>query len=207
MNKILFQKRLREVRIRRGYATQLSLAKAYNKKFNPCALNTSGILGSIKKWESGKSIPTIEKLDNLCELLSCDVNYLLGKIDCTNYKSTEFKQETGLCEITYDRLKELYKLKKEQKLVNPNMTTELDILESIINQHNGNILNCMWYRIIRSLQYPTQELETIDIAGLGNWKIKPDDLKRSDDMVLYNSLIKWIEEYYMIHEEIISGDM
>lgn len=200
MNIILFQERLREIRIKRGYKTQSALAEAYNKKYNPDVLNTSGILGSIKKWESGKSIPTIEKLDNLCELLDCDVNYLLGKIDCTNYQASEFKEQTGLSENTYERLKELHDKKREYKELYPNLITELDVLENIINQHNGDILNSMWYRIIRNNQYPAHDVKTANLAGVGNWMIKPDDLKNSDNMILYNSLIKWIEAYNTTQE-------
>lgn len=205
MNMILFQERLKEVRIKRGYKTQSALAEAYNKRYNPNAINTSGILGSIKKWESGRSVPTIEKLDNLCELLDCDVNYLLGKIDCTNYQATEFKAQTGLSETTYERLKELYDRKKEDKQIYPNTITELDVLENIINQHNSDILNCMWYRIIRNNQYPTHDVKTISLAGVGDWMIKPDDLRNSDNMILYNSLIKWIEEYNTIQETFCEG--
>lgn len=198
MNKILFQNRLREIRLMRGYHTQAQLAEAYNKKYNPDVLNTSGILGSIKKWESGKSIPTIEKLSNLCDLLNCDVNYLLGKIDCTSYKSSEFKLETGLSEITYEKLKELYTHKKEILQIDLNAVTELDVLENILTYHNGYILKTLWYRILRNQQYPTQTLKTSSMAGVGDWVIYPDDLRKSDNMELYNSLIEWIDKYHTL---------
>ena len=40
---------------------------------------------TIGKWELGTSIPTIDKVDALCELLECNVDYLLGATELIGF--------------------------------------------------------------------------------------------------------------------------
>lgn len=40
---------------------------------------------TIGKWELGTSIPTIDKVADLCELLECSIDYLLGATDLIGF--------------------------------------------------------------------------------------------------------------------------
>lgn len=76
-------KRIKELRLKRK--------KAYNNGKNPdtkkyyfCQTQQffADVLGvdrrTIIKWENGDSLPSIEKLDSICELLDCNIEYFLG---------------------------------------------------------------------------------------------------------------------------------
>lgn len=197
MNKKIFSERLQTIRKARGFKSQEDLAKAYNEKYNPDVLNSSGILGSIKKWENPNvtTLPRLDKIHNLCELLGCDLNYLTGKLPCSTQEASDFKRQTGLSEKTFENLKNLYENHQTIKSIDSSQITELDVLESIINQHNGNILNNMWGRLAR--RYPQKKIIT-NMAGVGSWLINPDELRSSDDMKLYHSLLEWIDNYNKI---------
>ena len=197
MDKILFSERLQQIRKERGFKSQEALAKAYNQKYNPNILNSSGILGSIKKWENPnvETLPTLDKIYNLCELLDCDLNYLTGKLPCSTQESSDFQKLTGLSEDTFESLKKLYENHQVIKSIDSSQITELDVLESIINQHNGNILNNMWGRLAR--RYPQKKFNA-NMVGVGSWLVDPDELRSSDDMKLYHALLQWIDEYNKI---------
>ena len=108
MNKILFSSRLADLRKKRGFKTQYALAKAYNEKFptrrrNDAAGNESdfgGILGTIKNYENPnkKTSPTLSVVCNLCELLDCDIDYLLGNINVPRHETADVMTSTGLSE-------------------------------------------------------------------------------------------------------------
>lgn len=197
MDKILFSERLQQIRKERGFKSQEALAKAYNQKYNPNILNSSGILGSIKKWENPnvETLPTLDKIYNLCELLDCDLNYLTGKLPCSTQEASDFYNQTGLSEDTFESLKKLYENHQIIKSIDSSQITELNVLESIINQHNGNILNNMLGRLVR--RYPRNEIKAY-MAGVGSWSVDPDELRASDDMKLYHALLEWLDGYNKI---------
>ncbi len=125
-------------------------------------------------------------------------NYLIGLSDCSTKEATEFKKNTGLSEFAYQKLHELHKKHISIKNIDNNYITELEVLESILTQNEWNLINALWGRIAR--KYPTQEIE---IHTIGNgWKIKPNDLRQSDDMLLYRSLLEWIDNYGKIIDSI-----
>lgn len=197
MNKELFSNNLQKVRKARGFKSQEALAKAYNQKYNSDVLNSSGILGSIKKWENPNvsTLPTLDKIYNLCELLECDLNYLTGKLKGFTRESSDFQKQTGLSEDTFESLKKLYENHQVIKSIDSSQITELNVLESIINQDNGNILNNMWGRLAR--RYPQKKFNA-NMVGVGSWLVDPDELRSSDDMKLYHALLQWIDEYNKI---------
>lgn len=117
MNKELFSKRLTDLRKARGFKTQYALAKAYNEKFptkrrNDAAGNEGdfgGILGTLKNYENpNKEIsPKLSIVCNLCELLECDIDYLLGKIDVPRHETANIMSVTGLTDDAVYFLNEL----------------------------------------------------------------------------------------------------
>lgn len=81
--------RLRKVRKKRwnDYNDNKDDPDNYTKRYECCktqetladALNTKR--KSINKWENGNSIPSLDNLISFCELLDCNVGYLLGAND------------------------------------------------------------------------------------------------------------------------------
>lgn len=53
---------------------------------------------TLSKWENGSRSPTIEQLLNLCEILECDPDYLLGRIEHTRNNMQIASEVTGLSE-------------------------------------------------------------------------------------------------------------
>lgn len=114
MNKILFSERLATRRKECGYKTQYALAEEYNKRFPSSRKNrkeensgnSSGILGTIKHYENGNynGSPKLDIVDNLCKILKCNVDYLLGNIDCKTHDIQFIHDYTGLSEDTISKL-------------------------------------------------------------------------------------------------------
>lgn len=93
-----FQNRLRGLRESHGYTQDVMSEE----------LGVS--LRTYSYWENGKRKPDIEKLYNLCELLQCDPNYLLGNIE-TPYDNRKIEEVTRL---EYESVEELKKLSDTQ---------------------------------------------------------------------------------------------
>lgn len=114
MNKILFSERLANRRKECGYKTQYALAEEYNKRFPSSRKNrkeensgnSSGIWGTIKNYENANynGSPKLEIVDNLCKILECDIDYLLGNIDCKTHDTQFIHNKTGLSEEAISEL-------------------------------------------------------------------------------------------------------
>lgn len=114
MDKFLFSERLSELRKERGYKTQNALAVEYNKRFPSTRKgkkeeNTSGILGTIKNYENANhpGSPNLDIVLNLCEILECDIDYLVGKIECKEHDTQFIQDKLGL---SYDTIKHIISL-------------------------------------------------------------------------------------------------
>ena len=111
MDKILFSLRLKE-QIEIKYKTQTAFAIAYDRKFNPgtfCNEANSphkGTLSTIKKYVSSTAptIPSLDKIDNMCQLLDCDIDYLLGKIDQPKHIYQAMREQCGLSNSATEQL-------------------------------------------------------------------------------------------------------
>lgn len=118
MDKNLFAKRLVEQRERAGYKTQSDFAKAYNERYpqkhrdeaNGNLSKYAGILGTIKHYENPdyiRSMPTAEKVSNICDILGCDIDYLLGRIDEQTHDLDFVCKYTGLSAKAVSRITEI----------------------------------------------------------------------------------------------------
>lgn len=109
MNIIIFSQRLQECR-KRKYSSQQAFADAYMKAFGmirkPRSSVYNNMFGTIQSWEQGKSTPTAEALANICELLDCDADYLLGRIDQRTHDITDAHRYTGLSPAALEQLHE-----------------------------------------------------------------------------------------------------
>lgn len=148
MNKILFSERLAGRRKECGYKTQYALAEEYNKRFPSSRKNrkeensgnSSGILGTIKHYENGNynGSPKLDIVDNLCRILECNVDYLLGNIDCTTHDIQFIRNETGLSEKAIEELHYLTVL-NSALADEPDLNTINTLLEQLRSQYNNII--------------------------------------------------------------------
>lgn len=114
MDKILFSERLREQRKKYGYDSILDFAKKYNETFPAQRKDRkdenkgdyAGILGTLKNYENPNKDckPRLDIVDNLCKLLHCDVDYLLGNIECETHDIQFIHDKTGLSEDAIKRI-------------------------------------------------------------------------------------------------------
>lgn len=142
MNKFLFSERLSARRKECGYNTQYSLAEEYNRRFPSSRKNrkeentenSSGILGTIKHYENGNysGSPKLDIVDNLCKILECDVDYLLGNIECKKHDKQFIHDYTGLSEDAIEMLRFWKKDKEEFANSYPTLTTDINIIDLIL---------------------------------------------------------------------------
>ena len=109
MNIVIFSQRLQECR-RRKFSSQQAFADAYMERFGmirkPRLKKDSNMFGTIQSWEQGKSTPTAEALSNICDLLDCDADYLLGRIDQRTHDINDAHRYTGLSAAALEQLHE-----------------------------------------------------------------------------------------------------
>lgn len=147
MNKILFSERLALRRKECGYNTQYALAEEYNKRFPSSRKNrkeennrnSSGILGTIKHYENGNynGSPKLDIVDNLCKILECDVDYLLGNIDCKTHDDQFIHNKTGLSEIAILELRQLHAKTVVFKEDNYDLNIINTLIEQLYNKNNS----------------------------------------------------------------------
>lgn len=90
----IFGERLKKLRKEKGYDTQEIFANKINRSKE-----------TIRNWEQGRNIPEIKDLLELCEFLNCDMDYLLGRIECKTHDLAFIAKETGLTEDAIDLLR------------------------------------------------------------------------------------------------------
>ena len=111
MDRKLFAARLKKRRVECGYTSQTAFAQAYNERFihnwrelmgnNP----TGGILGTLKSYENPNgSDPSLDKVANMCILLNCDIDYLLGNINEPKHIYQAMHERFGLSQKATEHL-------------------------------------------------------------------------------------------------------
>lgn len=102
MNNILSINRFDEALSKKKW-TLKQLAKEYDIKYGSKEGET--IYNTLRNWHQGKGNPTLEKLIRICDLLECDVDYLLGRIEDSTHTVKFIREETGLSEDAINTLK------------------------------------------------------------------------------------------------------
>ena len=101
--KSTFTKRLKAMYKKWGY-TQETLTNALNALLEkeddkPISLRT------VKSWtQENGAFPEFDKICALCELLDCDLDYLIGRIDCTSHNLQYISDYTGLSENAIEHM-------------------------------------------------------------------------------------------------------
>lgn len=101
--------------------------------------NSSGILGTIKHYENGNynGSPKLDIVDNLCKILECDVDYLLGNIDCKTHDDQFIHNQTGLSEIAILELRQLHAKTVVFKEDNYDLNIINTLIEQLYNKNNS----------------------------------------------------------------------
>lgn len=108
--KMKFGSRLRKLRMEKGYKSQTEFANAYKENFGTIRKNhnrESSMFRTIQSWENGKSVPPCTTLNNLCTLLQCDADYILGRIENSTHDINFICTQTHLKESTIHNLKQI----------------------------------------------------------------------------------------------------
>lgn len=109
MNIVIFSQRLQECR-KRKFSSQQAFADAYLKTYGMIRKgkksNDNNMFGTIQSWEQGKSTPTAEALFSICELLDCDADYLIGRINQRTHGINDAHEYTGLSAPALEQLHE-----------------------------------------------------------------------------------------------------
>lgn len=89
------------------------LADVYDEKYP----NEDGktIYNTLRNWHQGKGNPTLEKLIRICDILECDIDFLLGRIDNRTHNTEYICDTIGLTEDSIEKLKKLMTYETGQK--------------------------------------------------------------------------------------------
>ena len=103
MDKELFCKRVQTARTDAGFLSQEDFATEYDSRFQPEDVpdgkKPKSIYGTVKKYERAKIPPrTLQIISNMCDVLNCDADYLLGRIDKKTHDVSFISEYTGLSE-------------------------------------------------------------------------------------------------------------
>lgn len=67
---------------------------------------------TINAWESGKQVPTLRQLLNLCNVFNCQLGYLLGEHDCKTRENSDIQDVIALSDTAIDSLISMKSQKK-----------------------------------------------------------------------------------------------
>lgn len=64
-------------------------------------------VNSIRNWEHGDNVPPMEKIQDICDTLNCDIDYLFGIIPQKTYLVKDMSDKTGLSEAAIESTSKL----------------------------------------------------------------------------------------------------
>ena len=92
-----FGNRLKNRRKKIGFKSQREFADELNVN-----------LKTVRNWEQGRNIPELITLIDICDMLHCSPDYLLGYIDETTHNMHYISQITGLTEKSIEGIQSLW---------------------------------------------------------------------------------------------------
>lgn len=124
MNNILSLDAFDKALSKKGW-TLKQLADEYDQKYQN--IDGTSVYGTLKNWRRRDCNPTLKLLVRVCDLLECDVDFLLGRVKEHTHAAAFIKTETGLSEDAINRLQECNKRNLAQR--------ELFILNMLLSEH------------------------------------------------------------------------
>ena len=103
------------------------------------AIDTS--VESVRDWEQGRRPPNGENLFRLCELYDCDMDYLIGRIECSTHDIQFIHDQTGLSESAIRKLQEQKQLRHNAADVLSGLIDHrlfVELVKNITIMTNGN---------------------------------------------------------------------
>lgn len=113
-NKLEIANRIKKQREACGFKNQLELTRALGLD------DTSR--PSVSKWESGKRLPKLDHLVEMCSLFDCEIGYLLCEYDLKKRDTVDINKVTGLSE---DVIEWLQRIKDRQTKYIGNLSSDL----------------------------------------------------------------------------------
>lgn len=96
-----FGKRIKKERNKKKM-TQEVFAEHLGKRLGKEKLS----IETIRKWEQGRGLPELDTLIQLCDILECDMDYLIGRITEPSHKVKDICKSIGFSEKAAIRLEE-----------------------------------------------------------------------------------------------------
>ncbi len=114
-NRFLIGDRISKARKAKGYRSQQALADALTQKYAELHPDSDPDkkfnMRTVQYWEHGDTIPTLDSLICVCDLLDVDLDYLTGRIDQPTHAIGFIQDQTGL---SPDAIKILQKRKETE---------------------------------------------------------------------------------------------
>lgn len=92
-----FGKRIKKCRKENGINSQEEFAQKIGRHIK-----------TIRNWEQGICLPELKDLINICEMLNCSIDYLMGNIDESTHDLHYISVETGLTEQSIKFLQRMW---------------------------------------------------------------------------------------------------
>ncbi len=87
---------LQKKRKEKGFKTQNAFAEALEVSVE-----------SVRNWEQGRTLPELGTLFNICSLLDCDMDYLIGRLEVPTHDLAFIKTQTRLSEAAIIKILEI----------------------------------------------------------------------------------------------------
>jgi transcriptional regulator with XRE-family HTH domain len=149
-----FKEGFKRARKKSGY-TQKSFSEEFNISIE-----------TVKNWEQGRNVPEIETLEKLCNFFHCDIDYLLGNMECETHDKQFIHDKTGLSEDAINVLKEWNRISKEKGPQYTWARNSLQALNDLLSQGvivaNNILLPIAEYIVYRS-EYETMGRKKINL--------------------------------------------
>lgn len=152
---VAFRERLKELREKKGL-TQQEFAERLIIKGSTVSID------SIRNWEQGFNMPGIDALIAICRFFECDVDYILGNIDCKTHDMEWIKKETGLSEEAVRNIQYIWLKKNVDPLHEDAPTDSLHSLKKYYKKLSGMYYEENIRSIIAEKQSRSKELSALN---------------------------------------------
>lgn len=144
---------------------------------------------TIAQWERGQYTPSIDALVRLCDILQCDLGYMLGEYEQKQRETSDACKVTGLSEAVIERFRrEEGALRKKQ------------LEEILLDDRFWEILNCFckWANVPKDLLKKNKEQSDMfwEIVKSGQYPEESEHFRRVSDILSQSARNYEIDKYH-----------
>ena len=152
---VAFRERLKRLREKKGLTQQ---------EFADCLIikGSTVSIESIRNWEQGFNMPGIDALIAICRFFECDVDYILGNIDCKTHDMEWIKKETGLSEEAVRNIQSIWLKKNVDPLHEDAPKDDLPSLRRYYKGFSGKFYEENIKSVIDEKQERSKELSALN---------------------------------------------